>query len=78
VATLTQPLRVAEDLPIGSKIFQAVAEDGDRHAPKKNEIYYEIGENENFDIDSFSGWITLKKPLDRETTASFSLNIIVS
>ena len=59
-------------------MFQAAAEDGDRYAPKKNEIHYEIGENDYFDIDPFSGWITLKKPLDRETSDALSLNIIVS
>lgn len=77
ISVLTQPLKIAESLPVGSKVFQAVAEDGDKYSPKKNEILYEILENEFFEIDPFSGWISSKKPLDRESKDSLSINIIV-
>lgn len=53
------------------------AEDGDRFALRRNTISYDIAPNDFFGIDPESGWLTLKKNLDRETVPVVNLEITV-
>uniref|UniRef100_A0AC34Q5Z7 Cadherin domain-containing protein n=1 Tax=Panagrolaimus sp. JU765 TaxID=591449 RepID=A0AC34Q5Z7_9BILA len=77
LTTTSEPIRVAENLAIGSKVFQVNAIDGDRAAVKKNEVVYEIvGNSEYFQIDSVTGAVTLKKKLDRELSPRLNLAIM--
>ena len=77
LTTISEPIKIVENLAIGSKVFQVNAVDGDRYAPMKNEINYEIvGKNNYFQIDPVSGAIILKKKLDRETDPQITLVIM--
>uniref|UniRef100_A0AC34FP04 Cadherin domain-containing protein n=1 Tax=Panagrolaimus sp. ES5 TaxID=591445 RepID=A0AC34FP04_9BILA len=79
LTTLTEPVRILESVPIGTKVLQVNAVDGDRYAPRKNEILYEIvGKNDYFQIDSVHGAITLIKQLDREVDPKLALTIVAT
>ncbi|KAH7696833.1 Cadherin, partial [Aphelenchoides avenae] len=75
LTTFDVPLRVLENIPSGSRIIKVAAEDGDRFALRKNAISYNIAPNDFFDIDSDSGWLSLKQALDRETCPTLNLSI---
>lgn len=63
-----------EDEPVGFPVMAIVAADGDFN----DVLRYTIlsgNEDEKFELDSLSGVLTLRSPLDRETTAAYVLNI---
>ncbi|XP_022239300.1 cadherin-23-like [Limulus polyphemus] len=69
VFSLVPPVtRIPEDLPLGSHVLTVKAIDGDREID--NVIKYRIikGGRALFEIDSFSGVVTVKGKLDREGT----------
>ncbi|KAE9553245.1 hypothetical protein FO519_003553 [Halicephalobus sp. NKZ332] len=77
LTTVSEPIKIVENLAIGSKVLQVNAVDGDRYTPKKNEINYElVGKSDYFQIDPVSGAVILKKKLDRETDPQITLVIM--
>ena len=68
--------KVSENLDIGSEVLSVFAADPDLNDNGKVKYAIEKGDrNNNFNIDSTSGVITLAKPLDRETEDTYSLLI---
>lgn len=60
-------IAVEEGRNVNERVYQIQAEDGDKFAAKRNQITYEISENEYFGIEEDSGWLVLKSHLDRES-----------
>ena len=65
--------RVNEDEDIGSTIFKVMATDGD--VGENARISYTISENSAFDINAVTGDIVVKKSLDREMTAGYTVSV---
>ncbi|CAL4132585.1 unnamed protein product, partial [Meganyctiphanes norvegica] len=73
----TYSAMVNEAATIGEKIVQVLATDFDDD--KNGNILYEFAHgswNKAFRLDSSSGWITLAGPLDRETQATYQLQVV--
>ncbi|TMS39063.1 hypothetical protein L596_005650 [Steinernema carpocapsae] len=75
VSDLSREFTVKADSPIGERIFQIEAEDGDRFHADKNPIAYSLERNTYFEITPSSGWIVLSKSLKDRTTDVFKLTI---
>ncbi|XP_061191904.1 cadherin-23-like isoform X2 [Saccostrea echinata] len=60
---------VQEDKAVGSQVLQVTALDGDRGVPNGIRYTFVSGDYENFDIDSNTGWITIKTELDRDAAS---------
>jgi hypothetical protein len=70
-------LSIAEDTKLGSNLVQVLASDADD--PMSKYLQYSLVENPSrlFLIDKSTGWLKLRKPLDREKTAKHILQVEV-
>ena len=66
-------VRVEEDTRVSTSIFQVVATDLD--SGDNARITYSLDENDSFQIDPTSGELSVKQPLDREKTPSYTLSV---
>lgn len=76
-------LSVAENQEVGSEIFKFTAFDNDlssalKYSQCSPQNSFDENQDSPFSLDENSGWLTLKKELDRETTARYSLKICVT
>ena len=69
-------IRVDESTAVGTSIFSVVATDQD--SGENARITYTLDENEAFQIDPDTGELTIKKPLDRETSPGYTLTVTAS
>lgn len=68
--------RVREDAASGTRILQVIADDADARA--NGRVSYSIARGDaegRFSIDSETGYIAVVKPLDRETTPAYVLEV---
>ncbi|XP_077866254.1 uncharacterized protein LOC100329017 [Saccoglossus kowalevskii] len=65
-----------ENIPVGQFVFQVSASDAD--LGPDGEIYFAMTGPTPFQIEEDTGIITLKSPLDRETTDTFELSVIAT
>ena len=77
----TQSFRVKEDIPVGTVIGTVGGGDGDHASsppPPPPYLIVPVGSAPDRDliVNSQTGEIRTKRPLDRETTASYALNAI--
>lgn len=60
--------RIPEDAPVGTRVLRVKAIDGDRGI--NNPIKYSVEANEQFGIDSSTGYVYTARTLDREDTSN--------
>ncbi|XP_041976287.1 cadherin-23 [Aricia agestis] len=74
-------LSVPENATLGSMVYQVVASDPDDPATPAGQLTYSIqrtnADADVFDIDSQTGVLTLRRPLDRETRATYTVVLVV-
>ncbi|XP_059167286.1 cadherin-23-like isoform X3 [Physella acuta] len=64
---LPYSVQIDEDAPMGQSIQKVVAVDGDKGIPNSITYSFLSGDSNNFNLDSTTGIITIKKPLDRDS-----------
>jgi len=65
-----------ENQPAGTEVGTMAALD--RDLPPYNEVEYQLQGNDAFQIGHYSGRITAKSPLDRETKSEYHLRVVAS
>uniref|UniRef100_A0A7E4V3F2 Cadherin domain-containing protein n=1 Tax=Panagrellus redivivus TaxID=6233 RepID=A0A7E4V3F2_PANRE len=79
LTVLQEPVRILESVPIGSKVLQVNAIDGDRQARRRNDVFYDLSPpSDYFKIDSVTGAVTLIKELDREMNPKLTLTVVAT
>ncbi|XP_070557466.1 protocadherin Fat 4-like [Ptychodera flava] len=72
-ATNPISLTIPENSDVGSSLFAILATDADDGSD--GSIVYEMAFHSSFHLDGETGDFTLKAPLDRETTSSYTLSV---
>ncbi|XP_070186164.1 cadherin-23-like isoform X3 [Littorina saxatilis] len=63
---------IKETATVGSSVLRVTGLDGDQGIPNELSYRFVSGDSENFEIDSTTGWITVKASLDRDSASMAS------
>ncbi|XP_065667525.1 protocadherin Fat 1 [Hydra vulgaris] len=71
--------KIAEDTEIGERLLQVSAFDLDELYAESTLVYSIVSENKDFfQVDENTGWLSLKKKLDREVTGSHEILVVAT